>query len=127
MSGVKGYKYLILISDGGAFSWYDKTTGKTWAKFYAIADKAATDESDVYYWCNPYDFQLKYVDSKIGYTDEQFKQLMKMNSEDVDENSIPRQEAWKATSVKYNKVQYQGAYTPKEIKTVLDAYPNTCA
>lgn len=123
----KGYKYLILISDGGAFSWYDKTTGKTWAKFYAIAAEAATDESDVYYWCNPYDFQLKYVDSKIGYTDEQFKQLMKMNSEDVDENSIPRQEAWKATSVKYNKVQYQGAYTPKEIKTVLDAYPDTCA
>lgn len=57
----KGYKYLILISDGGAFSWYDKTTGKTWAKFYAIADKAATDESDVYYWCNPYVADNNYV------------------------------------------------------------------
>ena len=121
----KENKFLILISDGGAFSWYDKTTGKTWAKFYAIADRAATDESDVYYWCNPYDFQLKYVD--LGYTDEQFKQLMEMDSEDVDKNSIPRQETWDATSGTDNKDQYQGAYTQKEIEKVLEAYPDTCA
>ena len=30
----KENKYLILISDGGAFSWYDETTSTTRAKFF---------------------------------------------------------------------------------------------
>ena len=81
----KENKYLILISDGGAFSWYDKETGKAWSKVYYQFSKEKAEEektfsedkqSELYYWCNPHDFQQRYKQDSsteaIGYTRDDF-------------------------------------------------------
>ena len=79
----KENKYLILISDGGAFSWYDETTSTTRAKFFQV--HRSYNNQDDYHWCNPGDFGARYTEQ--GTTtkwNRSFGDLMKMSESVVD-------------------------------------------
>ena len=79
----KENKYLILISDGGAFSWYDETTSTTRAKFFQV--HRSYNNQDDYHWCNPGDFGARYTEQ--GTTtkwNRSFEDLMKMSESVVD-------------------------------------------
>ena len=134
----KENKYLILISDGGAFSWYDKETGKAWSKVYYQFSKEKAEEektfsedkqSELYYWCNPHDFQQRYKQDSsteaIGYTRDDFTALMNKTAAEVDKNSIPQPDTslWNPTkfskSDKKEKTQYQYGYAWHEVSGVF--------
>lgn len=121
----KENKYLILISDGGAFSWYKNN--EAWSKFYSVAYKVGSEES--YYWCNPYDFQLRCEKTKYSFND--FTELMKKPDAEIDANSIsrPTEEEWPSKKVVsgVEKTQYQYGYRADEIDGALTKYPATCA
>lgn len=79
----KENKYLILIFDGGAFSWYDETTSTTRAKFFQV--HRSYNNQDDYHWCNPGDFGARYTEQ--GTTtkwNRSFEDLMKMSESVVD-------------------------------------------
>lgn len=120
----KENKYLILISDGGAFSWYDKTTNTTWAKFFQV--HRSYNNQDYYHWCNPGDFGARYTEH--GETikwNRSFEDLMKMSESDVDAYSIARPDnsEWNHEDG-HNYSQYEGYYEAEKIKPILDKYPN---
>lgn len=123
----KENKYLILISDGGAFSWYKNN--EAWSKFYSVAYKVGSEES--YYWCNPYDFQLRCEKTEYSFND--FTELMKKPDAEIDANSIsrPTEKEWPSENKKVSgvvdKTQYQGGYRADEIDGALTKYPATCA
>lgn len=123
----KENKYLILISDGGAFSWYKNN--EAWSKFYSVAYKVGLEES--YYWCNPYDFQLRC--EKTEYSFNAFTELMEKPDAEIDANSIsrPTEKEWPSENKKVSgvvdKTQYQGGYRKDEIDGALTKYPATCA
>lgn len=125
-SASKENKYLVLISDGGAFSWYEN--GTSVSKFYSTE----TDpEKPNYYWCNPWDFQKRYGD---GPSSKQFNfaALMKKPETEVDANSIPcPSEEWPSTGNRQNgegnQTQYQSNYSKATVQSTLDKYPGKCA
>ena len=125
-SASKENKYLVLISDGGAFSWYEN--GTSVSKFYSTE----TDpEKPNYYWCNPWDFQKRYGDGPSS-TQFDFAALMKKPETEVDANSIPcPSEEWLSTgngnNGEGNQTQYQSNYSKATVQSTLDKYPNTCA
>lgn len=142
----KENKYLILISDGGAFSWYDKETGKAWSKVYYQFSKEKAEEektfsedkqSELYYWCNPHDFQQRYKQDSsteaIGYTRDDFTALMNKTAAEVDKNSIPQPDTslWNPTksskSDKKVKTQYQYGYAWHEVSGVFADPSVECA
>lgn len=142
----KENKYLILISDGGAFSWYDKETGKAWSKVYYQFSKEKAEEektfsedkqSELYYWCNPHDFQQRYKQDSsteaIGYTRDDFTALMNKTAAEVDKNSIPQPDTslWNPTkfskSDKKEKTQYQYGYAWHEVSGVFADPSVECA
>lgn len=125
-SASKENKYLVLISDGGAFSWYENETSVS--KFYSTATET---EGKNYYWCNPWDFQMRYGD---GPSSKQFDfaALMKKPETEVDANSIPcPSKEWPSTGNGKNgegaETQYQSNYSKATVQSTLDKYPNTCA
>ena len=139
-------KYLILISDGGAFSWYDKETGKAWSKVYYQFSKEKAEEektfsedkqSELYYWCNPHDFQQRYKQDSsteaIGYTLDDFTELMNKTAAEVDKNSIPQPDTslWNPTKLsksdKKVKTQYQYGYAWHEVSGVFADPSVECA
>ena len=79
----KENKYLILISDGGAFSWYDETTSTTRAKFFQV--HRSYNNQDDYHWCNPGAFGARYTEqgTKTKWN-RSFEDLMKMSESVVD-------------------------------------------
>lgn len=125
-SASKENKYLVLISDGGAFSWYEN--GTSVSKFYSTE----TDpEKPNYYWCNPWDFQKRYGD---GPSSQQFDfaALMKKPETEVDANSIPcPSKEWPSTgngkNGEGNQTQYQSNYSKATVQSTLDKYPGKCA
>lgn len=119
-------KYLILISDGGAFAWYDKENDVAWSKFHSLASKEASQKSDFYRWCNPFDFQMRYQSSK-NFTLGDFAELMKKSKTVVDANSIPRPDPNDWAPFNNGENQYQQAYCGDDIPNILAKYPNTCA
>lgn len=142
----KENKYLILISDGGAFSWYDKETGKAWSKVYYQFSKEKAEEektfsedkqSELYYWCNPHDFQQRYKQDSsteaIGYTLDDFTELMNKTAAEVDKNSIPQPDTslWNPTKLsksdKKVKTQYQYGYAWHEVSGVFADPSVECA
>ena len=142
----KENKYLILISNGGAFSWYDKETGKAWSKVYYQFSKEKAEEektfsedkqSELYYWCNPHDFQQRYKQDSsteaIGYTRDDFTALMNKTAAEVDKNSIPQPDTslWNPTkfskSDKKEKTQYQYGYAWHEVSGVFADPSVECA
>lgn len=123
----KENKYLILISDGGAFSWYKNN--EAWSKFYSVGDKAGSEIYEWYYWCNPYDFQQRC--ESTDYSIAAFTELMKKTDAEIDANSIsrPTEEEWpsKKEVSGVEKTQYQYGYRADEIDGALTKYPDTCA
>lgn len=125
-SASKENKYLVLISDGGAFSWYENRTSVS--KFYSTE----TDpEKPNYYWCNPWDFQMRYGDG-VSSTEFDFAALMKKPETEVDANSIPcPSEEWPSTgngkNGEGNQTQYQSNYSKATVQSTLDKYPGKCA
>lgn len=113
----KENKFLILISDGGAFSWYKD--GKTWAKFFQIY--GVFEKSNLYYWCNPGDFGKRYTEhGETQSVNRSFDALMQMDEDDIDAYSIenPGTEAWNPNNgAGYD--QYEGAYTADKIQDFL--------
>ena len=125
-SASKENKYLVLISDGGAFSWYENKTSVS--KFYSTATE--TEEKN-YYWCNPWDFQMRYGDG-VSSKQFDFTALMKKPETEVDANSIScPSEEWPSTGNGKNgegtQTQYQSNYSKETVQSTLDKYPNTCA
>ena len=125
-SASKENKYLVLISDGGAFSWYENETSVS--KFYSTSTE--TEEKD-YYWCNPWDFQMRYGDGESSRKFD-FTALMEKPEAEVDANSIPcPSEEWPSTGNGQNGegtgTQYQSNYSKETVQSTLDKYPNTCA
>ena len=127
----KENKYLILISDGGAFSWYDKENDITIAKFFQIHGHGNDKNTDFYYWCNPGDFGERYTDvgTKDGKPQEvtrSFSTLMDMDEEIVDQCSIenPGEDAWNpiCPSEPSTYPQYDGYYKAEEIQPFLSAH-----
>lgn len=125
-SASKENKYLVLISDGGAFSWYEN--GTSVSKFYSTE----TDpEKPNYHWCNPWDFQMRYGDG-VSSTEFDFAALMKKPETEVDANSIPcPSEEWPSTGNEKNgegnQTQYQSNYSKATVQSTLDKYPGKCA
>ena len=125
-SASKENKYLVLISDGGAFSWYENETSVS--KFYSTATET---EGKNYYWCNPWDFQMRYGDG-VSSREFDFTALMEKPEAEVDANSIPcPSEEWPSTGNGENgegtQTQYQSNYSKKTVQSTLNKYPNTCA
>ena len=125
-SASKENKYLVLISDGGAFSWYEN--GTSVSKFYSTE----TDpEKPNYYWCNPWDFQRRYGDD-VSSRQFDFTTLMEKAETEVDANSIPcPSEEWPSTGNRQNgegnQTQYQSNYSKATVQSTLDKYPGKCA
>ena len=118
----KENKFLILISDGGAFSWYDKDTNKTWAKFFENYE--AYSKKNYYYWCNPGDFGSRYTEhGETQRVNRSFSDLMTMDETTIDAYSIadPGTDAWPSTNARGDK-QYEGHYAAEEIQSFLDAH-----
>ncbi len=125
-SASKENKYLVLISDGGAFSWYENETSVS--KFYSTATET---EGKNYYWCNPWDFQMRYGDG-VSSREFDFTALMEKPEAEVDANSIPcPSEEWPSTGNGKNgegtQTQYQSNYSKETVQSTLEKYPNTCA
>ena len=125
-SASKENKYLVLISDGGAFSWYENETSVS--KFYSTATET---EGKNYYWCNPWDFQMRYGDG-VSSREFDFTALMEKPEAEVDANSIPcPSEKWPSTGNGENgegtQTQYQSNYSKETVQSTLNKYPNTCA
>ena len=125
-SASKENKYLVLISDGGAFSWYENETSVS--KFYSTATET---EGKNYYWCNPWDFQMRYGDG-VSSREFDFTALMEKPEAEVDANSIPcPSEEWPSTGNGKNgegtQTQYQSNYSKETVQSTLNKYPNTCA
>ena len=125
-SASKENKYLVLISDGGAFSWYENETSVS--KFYSTATET---EGKNYYWCNPWDFQMRYGDG-VSSGEFDFTVLMEKPEAEVDANSIPcPSEEWPSTGNGKNgegtQTQYQSNYSKETVQSTLNKYPNTCA
>ena len=113
----KENKFLILISDGGAFSWYKD--GKTWAKFFQIY--GVFEKADLYYWCNPGDFGKRYTEhGETQSVNRSFSDLMKMDENVIDAYSMerPNESEWSHIN-QYGTRQYEGAYTADKIKDFL--------
>lgn len=125
-SASKENKYLVLISDGGAFSWYEN--GTSVSKFYSTE----TDpEKPNYYWCNPWDFQMRYGDG-VSSREFDFTALMEKPEAEVDANSIPcPSKEWPSTGNGRNgegiQTQYQSNYSKATVQSTLDKYPGKCA
>ncbi len=125
-SASKENKYLVLISDGGAFSWYEN--GTSVSKFYSTETDS---EKPNYYWCNPWDFQMRYGDG-VSSTEFDFTALMGKPETEVDANSIPcPSEEWPSTgngqNGEENQTQYQSNYSKATVQSTLDKYPGKCA
>ena len=112
----KENKYLILISDGGAFAWNKNDTA--YSKFYQ--NKASN--GTFYYWCNPYDFDLRYDQDGTGETFD-FSALMQMDENDVDANSLSVENAWGSNA----NTQYAKGYLEGETKGVSTTFANVLA
>ena len=125
-SASKENKYLVLISDGGAFSWYEN--GTSVSKFYSTETDS---EKPNCYWCNPWDFQMRYGDGPSS-TQFDFAALMKKPETEVDANSIPcPSEEWPSTGNRQNgegnQTQYQSNYSKATVQSTLNKYPGKCA
>lgn len=121
----KENKFLILISDGGAFSWYDKENNKTIAKFFQRCDTDRNGNNTYYYhWCNPSDFRKRYTDEGATQSvNRKFDALMQMDEDVIDAYSIvdPGTEAWDPDNgAGYD--QYEGAYTEEKIQGFLNGH-----
>ena len=126
----KENKFLILISDGGAFSWYDKEKDITIAKFFERCDTDGNGNRTYYYhWCNPGDFGKRYTEhGETQSVNRSFDALMQMDEDDIDAYSIenPGTEAWDPNNGSgYD--QYEGAYTADKIQKFLDEHQSDFA
>lgn len=95
-------KNIIILSDAGAFSWYEDGT------VYSNAYK-----DDYYRWCNPQDFKERYSIKEL----RSFNDLMQLSEDTVDKFALAKMDEgdWPSTQPNSNRTQYQGYYTEDQI------------